>query len=764
MKLKITNPWIPASLMLAAITGVIITLISNEDSTFDTACSIFAITCALLLPLVYFPILTVKLFQGKIENKTKVVNNIGIFSVGLIVAGSFMRLYNMPGGGAVAVLSATFFYLNFLPSWYAVQYKETDKAGKFFYFLFCTCLGLQILSYQFKVMHWYGADFMRMLSLYTALFTLLPIGIILLFKKDKVYFTISHKFLFGFMIAYILSGWVAASLANKMFANNSTSYSSFEKNILLYQTKNKFLYDAISNSKAKDSTFLLYKSKVSDLKNQSDKIYRYIQELKAELIMVTDHLTELNPDSVTYNEIQNKTDLNSPTHVLIGPDETQPANGEYTAVELKEKLKMYIQQTTSLLPEEGVLEFKQSIPFDFSDVEEESGVNSWEVYNFYHLTLSSVYSTLTNFQANVRYMEMNALNELFNKANAGNKDNMAAQLAELATKYETTKKEKEISILQKDKELNDVKIQAKDVEISAREKTITYFIFAIIAFGVLMIFVIRSNVLRKQANKELANQKNLVEEKNHEITDSINYAKRIQSSLLPPLEEIHAALPNSFVLFKPKDIVSGDFYWFHKTNDSVLLAAADCTGHGVPGAFMSMLNSDKLNEAVSSSTDVSKILQLVNIGLKKALRQSEKEDSTRDGMDIALVSFNKETTKLEYSGANRPIWIIRNGKKEIEETKATKIAIGGLTEDEQTFTKHAIDLQKGDTVYIFTDGFADQFSPDDKKLMTKKFKETLYLIQDKNMEEQKAFLNTFIENWKGNMEQTDDILVIGVRV
>jgi serine phosphatase RsbU (regulator of sigma subunit) len=261
---------------------------------------------------------------------------------------------------------------------------------------------------------------------------------------------------------------------------------------------------------------------------------------------------------------------------------------------------------------------------------------------------------------------------------------------------------------------------------------------------------------------EVVKQKHLVEEKNNEITDSINYAKRIQSSILPPLEEIHSALPNSFVLFKPKDIVSGDFYWFHKTNDSVLIAAADCTGHGVPGAFMSMLNSDKLNEAVEASKDVSKILQLVNVGLKKALRQSDKDDSTRDGMDIAICKLIG--LKLEYAGANRPLWIIPHGKKEIEETKATKTAIGGLTEDEQEFTKHTVDLQKGDTVYIFTDGFADQFSPDDKKLMTKKFKETLYLIQEKSMEEQREFLNTFIENWKGNMEQTDDILVIGVRV
>jgi serine phosphatase RsbU (regulator of sigma subunit)/tetratricopeptide (TPR) repeat protein len=268
-----------------------------------------------------------------------------------------------------------------------------------------------------------------------------------------------------------------------------------------------------------------------------------------------------------------------------------------------------------------------------------------------------------------------------------------------------------------------------------------------------------------QKQKELIEeQKHLVEEKNQEITDSISYAQRIQQSILPPLEEINTALPNSFILFKPKDIVSGDFYWFHHAEDSILIAAADCTGHGVPGAFMSMLNSDKLNEAVEKSTDVSKILQLVNLGLKKALKQSEKDATSRDGMDIALVSFNKEMRRLEYAGANRPLWIVRNGKNEIEETKATKTAIGGFTDDKQIFTKHSFELKKGDTIYIFSDGYADQFSPNDKKLMTKKFKENIYAIQDKTMIEQKEFLNTFIDSWKGNMEQTDDILVIGVRV
>jgi serine phosphatase RsbU (regulator of sigma subunit)/antitoxin component YwqK of YwqJK toxin-antitoxin module len=352
-----------------------------------------------------------------------------------------------------------------------------------------------------------------------------------------------------------------------------------------------------------------------------------------------------------------------------------------------------------------------------------------------------------------------------------NKDKLLQEALLKNQEAQNEKNKQELILAEKQKELNQSELK--------QQKTIrnAFFLGFVLLLG-LMFFVFKGYREKKKSNAELAlkntlieqqkadviSQKELIEIKNHEITDSINYAQRIQRSILPPLSEVSAALSNSFILFKPKDIVSGDFFWFENTKDKVLIAAADCTGHGVPGAFMSTIGSEKLNEAVKDSTDVSEILNLVNRGMKKVLRQSEKADSTRDGMDIALCAFNKEMTKVEYAGANRPLWIIRKGSTEIEETKATKVAIGGYTEDEQVFTKHIIDLQKGDSVYIFSDGYADQFSPQDKKLMTRKFKEILLSIQDKSMEEQKQFLGTFIEDWRGDMEQTDDILVIGVRI
>jgi serine phosphatase RsbU (regulator of sigma subunit) len=260
-----------------------------------------------------------------------------------------------------------------------------------------------------------------------------------------------------------------------------------------------------------------------------------------------------------------------------------------------------------------------------------------------------------------------------------------------------------------------------------------------------------------------------IEEKNREITASITYALRIQQALLPRLDSIQKALPQSFIFFKPKDIVSGDFYWFSERNNAgspqIFLAAADCTGHGVPGGFMSMLGTEKLNEAWNQCNDVSEILTCLNKGIRKALGQSGGEGETRDGMDIALISLkagSEGNTHLEYAAANRPLWLIRKGCQEVIETKATKAAIGGYTPDDQVFEKHELVLKPGDVVYMFSDGYADQFNAAGKKFMSRKFKEILLAIAKESPEKQKEVLASTHGDWMRGAEQTDDVLVIGI--
>jgi serine phosphatase RsbU (regulator of sigma subunit) len=278
----------------------------------------------------------------------------------------------------------------------------------------------------------------------------------------------------------------------------------------------------------------------------------------------------------------------------------------------------------------------------------------------------------------------------------------------------------------------------------------------------------------KEKQQLLADQNNLLEDqvkqrtrelqhKNQEITDSIQYASRIQKALLVDKKTIDESLKNQFILFKPKDIVSGDFYFFAKHEQYIFLAAADCTGHGVPGSLMSMIGHEKLQNALSFSNEPGKILQLINKGIKETLNQKNNETATRDGMDIALTRIDLQTGKVIYAAANRPLWYIRNGVNEIQEIKATKKAIAGFTDDSEIFEEHQLSFTSGDTYYIFSDGYADQFGQNGKKLMTKKFKELLLSIQYLQMKEQEKFLNDYIENWRAGQEQVDDILVIGIR-
>jgi serine phosphatase RsbU (regulator of sigma subunit) len=271
------------------------------------------------------------------------------------------------------------------------------------------------------------------------------------------------------------------------------------------------------------------------------------------------------------------------------------------------------------------------------------------------------------------------------------------------------------------------------------------------------------------SREKIEAQKDLLQLQKMEITDSINYSRRIQNAILPELQELSDAFPESFILYRPKDIVSGDFYYFRNGGrDGMHVAVADCTGHGVPGAFMSMIGSRELSESIDKKTAPSEILRSLNRGIRKTLRQSNPDTGIRDGMDIALVLIrkNNDSFKVSYSGANRPLWILKNDGADILEIKGTKAAIGGLTPDEQRFDEESCELQHGDILYLFSDGYADQFGGDSgKKIMTRKFRELILECRGRSMQEQQDYLWNFFGKWKGaENEQVDDVLVIGIKL
>ena len=255
-----------------------------------------------------------------------------------------------------------------------------------------------------------------------------------------------------------------------------------------------------------------------------------------------------------------------------------------------------------------------------------------------------------------------------------------------------------------------------------------------------------------------------ISQKNREITDNVNYAKRIQTAILPAEQTIYSTLSKSFVLYQPKDIVSGDFYAYFPQPGGAMIIAADCTGHGVTGAFLSVVGSSLLNQMINEKkiTDPGKILDALHDAMIETLNQRSGEST--DGMDIAICSVDLFNNKLSYAGANRPLWMIR--ENELMVVQPNKFPVGGLQiVHEENFQSHHFDLQKNDTFYIFSDGYADQFGGEfGKKFMTKKLKDTFLNIQQLSMQEQKEYLLKCFEEWKGNHEQVDDVLLIGVRV
>lgn len=340
------------------------------------------------------------------------------------------------------------------------------------------------------------------------------------------------------------------------------------------------------------------------------------------------------------------------------------------------------------------------------------------------------------------------------------------ELAEMQIKFETEQKQREIELLSKEKEVQNLKI--------TKQNTLRNMIIAVAVLALLMLALIYARYRTKQQaneelgrkNQEIEQQKKTVEEKNWEITSSIEYAKRIQDAVMPSMAEIQTAIPDCFVFYRPKEIVSGDFFWYGKNGDEAFIAAVDCTGHGVPGAFMSMIGNDHLNQIVNveKRTKPDEILNRLHHEIQVTLKQKHGVTDNHDGMDIALCAFNREKKRLLFSSANRYLYQIRDG--ELTETKGDHFNIGGIMhEDVRKYSLHSIDLQEGDVFYIFSDGVSDQFGGENsKKFGYKRLKNLLLELHTKPMDEQKALFENQMVDWMGENDQIDDFLLIGIRI
>lgn len=385
--------------------------------------------------------------------------------------------------------------------------------------------------------------------------------------------------------------------------------------------------------------------------------------------------------------------------------------------------------------------------------------NSKERVQAAYYALSLAYAKAKKFDKAYDYQSKLAAikDSLFN-------EETVKRTAEMTARYESDKKQHQIELLQKSNELQAAEIAKSDAERKSQQLQKIAFAVGFILILIIVVVVLRSYRQKQRDNRNLALQKSIIEVKHKEITDSIVYAKRIQQAMLTTESYISRYAPEHFIYFKPRDIVSGDFYWALYQHDKFWMAACDCTGHGVPGAFMSLLNISYLNETVLEKkiSSPEKVLEEVRASIMRSLDADGKHEN-RDGMDCAVFAIDFRNMTLEAACANNSLYIYRNGS--YIELKADKQPVGLHQEKAAPYTLHKLPLQQGDMIYAFTDGFADQFGGrDGKKFKSNNFRKLLEAVHDRPAREQMSTIAQTFDRWKGNLEQVDDVCVIGVRI
>lgn len=536
-------------------------------------------------------------------------------------------------------------------------------------------------------------------------------------------------------------------------------YQSNIDNAIVYQQKSLEIYKKL-NDKDGIATSLVNIGNCYISKNELEKAIKFYQEgLK--------YFIELKNDGAmasTYNNIGAV--YYEQTNYKIAVDYF------IMAYKIREKLNDKYGIATSLnnIGETyGKLgNYNLGIDYCYKSLEISKVIDAKDIMLYTYENLAWLHSSKGDNYNAYKFMHLNSLykDSVFSVEN--NK-----QINELSVKFETERKENEIKILIQKNEI-------QDLEVSHQRLIKNAFIFGFLLILALSFLIYNRYKVKKAANKLLEVQKQeitiknselnianqQIEAKNKDITDSIKYAKRIQEAILPRAEFRNVFKENGFIFYKPKDIVSGDFYWMSVKGNRIFLAAVDCTGHGVPGAFMSIVGHNLLNQAVNEHniTLPSEILNEVNVGITNTLRQYELDSAVKDGMDIALCVLNKDTLELQYAGAYNPLWIIKKGI--FSEIKADKFPIGAFVGEKMNkFSNNIIQLEQGDLFYLFTDGYADQFGgPNGKKFKYKQLQELLLKNASKTLQEQKLVVESAFNQWIGVLEQIDDVLVIGIKV
>jgi serine phosphatase RsbU (regulator of sigma subunit) len=707
---------------------------------------------------------------------SKILNVLIWIAIIPTLIGEFFKIQHWPLASLLMMIGTFFFAFFYIPLFTIENWKTKEtKKSKLILLLQSFILLIFSVGFLFKIMHWPGAGLFYFSNNFILLFIVVPFALYHLAKARKVSIDKTHSILLAIYFLCHCFGSLMNSNSGRINIDTVLQQGfNTEEALRTATSRNKQLYATLNNVKLDGSNDILYRT--SKLKAIADSAIIHIQDLKSHLLINTDKISKSKADTLSSLFIENKVNSDVPTMILIG-NEYIHNKDRYSALKLKSVINSYRDTLLSLIQEQNRAIIKEGLNLSTDNYTDEEGEPiTWEMTNFFLMPLVHVFNTLTNIQYEIKNAEYQALTDIINSGNKDLNTALFSQISDLNSKYDAIKKQEEIAKLQSENVKGMELLNAKDSELNDSKQTIVYFVLVIMVFLILVFFVIRSNYLRKQTNKtllqqkeiiesqksEVESQKHLVEEKQKEIIDSISYAKRLQEAILPPQEFINKHISNNFILYKPKDLVAGDFYWAESIGDLFFIAAADSTGHGVPGAMVSVVCSNALNRTVKEFglTETGKILDKTRELVVETFEKSASE--VKDGMDISLLCIDTKNKKVTWSGANNALWYIQNNQLLI--IKPDKQPIG-KTEKPSPFTTHELEYNNGTTFYLFTDGFADQFGGEKgKKFKYKQLEELLLNHNNLSLSEQSNLLNQKFESWKGQLEQVDDVCVIGVKI
>ena len=707
---------------------------------------------------------------------------LGIIAVSLFSVSLFFKFMHWPGASIMLAISVLLFNFGYLPLQLIRERRVVTGSLEISYLIFrFIALFIILTGILFKIQHWPGAGLLLRMGSFAIPLFLLFYFYVRIKGKGKLAFNWSDLIIT--ILAYTIYLFITQSIVSPVVMEGYVMLEGqYEKANTGLESANSLIYARL-DSISRENNQELFES-VQKLKENQTNIYNCLDSLKQGFIA-----------TFYYEPLGNE--FNIQTYSRPGLAETEWGNEFFLeqghAIDVKRAVEQYLIEIDKIRQKHNLITpFAANDP-DLIDYMTPWGERvTWEIRMFKQMPVAAILTNLSRIKHTALLAESVFLAGLLGQLNLSGDARLLQELAIMESEKAMAVKENELVRIRQQQELQNAVLLKSEAELK-NSKTITVAAFVGIAF-VLILFSIstRAFILKQKDNKSLAsqnkeivqqkeeieaqrdeieaqrdlvfNQKEQIQRTHNEISASIDYAMRLQNSILPGEELLKEFFNGHFVFFKPKQKVSGDFYWWTRVDNQVIIAVTDCTGHGVPGAFMSLLGVSLLQEIVDKSqiTQPAEILNKLREEVIRSLHQTGSQEEQKDGMDLALISIDTDTLVCNYAGANNSLYVIRDSR--LTHHKPDMMPIS-FYERMDPFASHEIQLKAGDQLYMFSDGYADQFGGEKrKKFKYAAFQKLLSKNSQKEMSEQHRMLTETISKWQGDQEQIDDMVVVGIRV